>query len=91
MMVPMLKQHPSSIEVLVVSIVNGRRVDADLHYVFVLDPWVSDIRLIRILSYVIMRYTLIFVLIYLLSLIMLPHVCIVVYKWVHPICYLNRV
>jgi hypothetical protein len=81
MMVPMLKQHPSSVEVLVVSIVNGRRVDADLHYVFV----------IRILSYVIMRYTLIFVLIYLLSLIMLPHVCIVVYKWVHPICYLNRV
>jgi hypothetical protein len=30
MMVPALKLHPSSVEVLVVSIVNGTSVDADL-------------------------------------------------------------
>jgi hypothetical protein len=36
MMVPMLKPHPSLVEVLVVSVVNGTRVDADLRSVFVM-------------------------------------------------------
>jgi hypothetical protein len=36
MMVPMLKLHPSSVEVLVVSVVNGASVDADLPHVFVM-------------------------------------------------------
>jgi hypothetical protein len=36
MMVPMLKLHPSSIEVLVVSVINGASVDADLPPVFVM-------------------------------------------------------
>jgi hypothetical protein len=31
MIVPMLKLHPSSVEVLVVSVINGTSVDADLH------------------------------------------------------------
>jgi hypothetical protein len=35
MMVPTLKLHPSSIEVLVVSIINGTSVDADLLAVFI--------------------------------------------------------
>jgi hypothetical protein len=34
MMVPMLKLRPSSVEVLVVSVVNGTSVDADLLAVF---------------------------------------------------------
>jgi hypothetical protein len=34
MMVPMLKLHPFSVDVLVVSIVNGANVDADLLVVF---------------------------------------------------------
>jgi hypothetical protein len=34
MMVPMLKLRPSSVEVLVVSVVNGASVDADLLAVF---------------------------------------------------------
>jgi hypothetical protein len=34
MMVPTLKLHPFSVEVLVVSIVNGASVDADLIVVF---------------------------------------------------------
>jgi hypothetical protein len=34
MMVPTLKLHPFSVEVLVVSIVNGTSVDADLIVVF---------------------------------------------------------
>jgi hypothetical protein len=36
MMVPMLKLHPSSVEVLVMSVVNGASVDADLPHVFVM-------------------------------------------------------
>jgi hypothetical protein len=36
MMVPTLKQHPYSIEVLVVSVVNGASMDADLPPVFVM-------------------------------------------------------
>jgi hypothetical protein len=36
MMVPMLKLHPSLAEVLVVSVVNGASVDADLLAVFVI-------------------------------------------------------
>jgi hypothetical protein len=35
-MVPTLKLHPSSIEVLVVSVVNGGSMDADLPSVFVM-------------------------------------------------------
>jgi hypothetical protein len=31
MIVPTLKLHPSSVEVLVVSVVNGASMDADLH------------------------------------------------------------
>jgi hypothetical protein len=33
-MVPMLKMHPSSVEVLVVSVVNSASVDADFPYCF---------------------------------------------------------
>jgi hypothetical protein len=36
MMVRMLKLHPSSVEVLVVSVVNGASVDADLPPTFVM-------------------------------------------------------
>jgi hypothetical protein len=36
MMVPMLKLHPSSLVVLVVSVVNGTSVDADLLAIFVI-------------------------------------------------------
>jgi hypothetical protein len=36
MMVPTLKLYPSSVEVLVVSIVNGASVDTDLPSVFVM-------------------------------------------------------
>jgi hypothetical protein len=36
MMFPTLKMHPSSIDFLVVSIVNGASVDADLPSVFVM-------------------------------------------------------
>jgi hypothetical protein len=36
LMVPTLKLHPSSIEVLVVSVVNGGSMDADLPSVFVM-------------------------------------------------------
>jgi hypothetical protein len=36
MMVPTLKLHPSPVEVLAVSIVNGASVDADLPSVFVM-------------------------------------------------------
>jgi hypothetical protein len=35
-MVPTLNLHPSSVEVLVMSVVNGARVDADLPHVFVM-------------------------------------------------------
>jgi hypothetical protein len=35
-MVPMLKLHPSSVEVLVVSVVSGAAVEADLLVVFVI-------------------------------------------------------
>jgi hypothetical protein len=64
MMVPTLKLHPSSVEVLVVFVINGAGVDTDLPSVFVLDLRVHDVRLIRMLNYVIMRYTMIFCLIY---------------------------
>jgi hypothetical protein len=67
MMVPTLMLHPSSVEVLVVSVINGASVDADLPsicYTFVSDLQVHDVRLIQMLNYVIMRYTLIFALIY---------------------------
>jgi hypothetical protein len=36
MMVPMLKLHPSLVEILVVSVVDGASVDADLLAVFVI-------------------------------------------------------
>jgi hypothetical protein len=36
MMVSMLKLHPSLVEVLVVSVVNGASVDADLLAIFVI-------------------------------------------------------
>jgi hypothetical protein len=36
MMVPTLKLHPSSVKVLVVSVVNGGSGDADLPFVFVM-------------------------------------------------------
>jgi hypothetical protein len=51
----------------VVSIINGASVDADLPsvcYTFVSNLWLHDVRLIRMLNYVIMHYTLIFALIY---------------------------
>jgi hypothetical protein len=60
-------------------------------YTFLSDLWVHDVRLIRMLNDVIMHYTLIFALIYWLPLTTSPHVCIVTYMWVHPVCYLNRV
>jgi hypothetical protein len=90
-MVPTHKLHPSSVEVLVVSVVNGASVDADLPPAFVSDLWVGDVRPIWMLNYVIMCYTLIFALIYWLPLTTSPHVCIVAYMWVHPVCYLNQV
>jgi hypothetical protein len=36
MMVPMLKMHPSLVEILVVSVVDGASVDTDLLAVFVI-------------------------------------------------------
>jgi hypothetical protein len=63
-MVPMLKLHPSWAEIRVVSIVDGTSADADLLAAFVSDLRVHDVRLIWMLNYVIMHYTLIFVLIY---------------------------
>jgi hypothetical protein len=67
MIVPTYKLHPSSVKVLVVSIINDASVDADLPsvcYTFVSDLRFHDVRLIRMLNYVIMHYTLIFALIY---------------------------
>jgi hypothetical protein len=67
-MIPMLKLHPSWAEILVVSVIDGASADADLLavfcYTFVSDLRVHDVRLIWMLNYVIMRYTLIFALIY---------------------------
>jgi hypothetical protein len=67
MMDPMLKLHPSSVEVPVVSVVNGVSVDADLPSVllcFCSDLWAHDVRLSQMLNYVLMHYTLIFARIY---------------------------
>jgi hypothetical protein len=44
-----------------------------------------------LLNDVIKHSTLILTLIYCLPLMMSPHVCIVVYMWVHPACLLNQV
>jgi hypothetical protein len=68
MMVPMHKLHPSLVKILVVSVIDGASVDADLLVVFVIlfvsDLQVHDVRLIQMSNYVIMRYTLIFALMY---------------------------